>query len=127
LQSRTALFDACSRKMRKKRLADALAAKRRAHVQILEIEARAATEGREVEEPEREAGRLGVPLRDLAEQTRMLSEDRRRDVGLGRFDFMGELLVLRELAEQREDQSGLAGTRTVNRKRHPALTPRLRP
>src|SRR5581483_1116433 len=113
--------------MGKQSLADALAAKSRAHEQIFQEDARPAGERGEIEEPDRKSNRLAAPLGDLAEQARVVAKQRLRDSRFRRLDLMRELFVFGKLADQRKDESGLIGARAVNRKRHPLLTPRLRP
>jgi len=67
LQARPAIGDALFCEISQQRLADALAAIGRADEQVFEKDAGPAAEGREIGEPGREAGRLAVPGRDLAE------------------------------------------------------------
>ena len=90
--------------MRQQRLADALAAQRRADEQIFQIDAGAAAEGRKIDEPDREAGRLAVPFGDLAEQPRIVAEQRRVDVGFGGLDFVQQFFVFGEFANQATGQ-----------------------
>ena len=75
-----ALLDAAPRQMRHQRLADAAAAECRPHEEVFEIDAVTAAEGREVEKPDREAGRLAVPFGDVAEQPRLRRKQRRGDL-----------------------------------------------
>src|SRR5690242_5168010 len=67
LQARPAVLDAGARKVSEQRLADAVAAELRAHEQVFEIDAETSGEGRVIEKPHGKAGRLAIPLRDLAE------------------------------------------------------------
>src|SRR5690606_39745052 len=82
----------------------ALAAQRRAHEQVLEIQAAAAEEGREVVEEQREARRLVVPFGDHHFRIRALAEKAFFQLGFGGDHLVGELLVLGELAYERKDQ-----------------------
>ncbi len=104
--------------MRQQRLADALAAMRRANEQVFQVDAGPAAEGREIEEPDREAGRLALPFRDLAEQPRIAAEQRRIDVGFGGFDLVQQFLVFGEFANQRQDKAGFTGTGAADVKGH---------
>jgi len=72
LQARPAIRHALLGEIRQQGLADALAALLGADKQIFQIDTGAAAEGRKIDEPDREAGRLAVPLGDLA-NTRGLS------------------------------------------------------
>ena len=68
LQTRPAVSDAFLCQMNQQRLADTLAAQRRTDEQVFEIDSGTAAEGGKIDEPDREAGRLAVPLGDLAKQ-----------------------------------------------------------
>ena len=104
--------------MRQQRLADALAALRRADEQVFQIDTGAAAEGRKIDEPDREAGRLAVPFRDLAEQPRIAAEQRGVDASFGCLDFVQQLLVFGEFANQRQNKSRFIGARAADGQGH---------
>ena len=85
----------------------------------------AAAEGREIDEPDREADRLAVPFGDLAEQPRIGAEQRRVDVGLGRLHFVQQLFVFGEFANKGQDKSRFTRPRAADHEGHQMLTPRL--
>src|SRR5262245_59115322 len=87
-----------------------------AHEQILKIDSGAAREGREVDEPHREAGRRAFPLGDVAEQPRLLAEQRSVNHRLGRFHLVTELFVLRKITDERHDEPPFTGTRATDGK-----------
>ena len=111
--------------MHQQRLADTLAAQRGANEQIFQIDSGAAAEGREIDEPDREAYRLAVPFGDLAEQSWIGAEQRRIDVGLRRLHFVKQLFVFGEFANKGQHESRFALLRTADREGHQVLTPRL--
>ena len=84
-----------------------LAAEGRADEEILEIDAVPAAKGREAVEPEREARWLALPFGDVAEDARVRPEQRRGDHRLRGVDLVREPLVLRELADEGEDERGV--------------------
>src|SRR5438270_7076223 len=104
--------------MREQRLADPLAAQRRANEEIFQIDARATRERRKIDEPDREAGRLAVPLRDLAEQLWMIGEQRFGDISLRGIDFVKQFLVFGEFADQRQNKAHLIGARAADGEGH---------
>jgi hypothetical protein len=118
LQARPAIRHALAGEVHQQRLADALAALRRADEQVFQKDAGAAAEGRKIVEPDRHANRLAVPFRDLAKQPRVVAKQRGGDVGLAGLDFVQQLFVFGEFANQRQDQSGFTGTRTADGERH---------
>src|SRR5580692_13037102 len=87
--------------------------------QVFEKDARAAGEGGEIEEPDREADWLAIPFGDLAIDARMLGKQRGGNSGFGRLDLMRQLLILGQLADEREDQSGVLRNSAADRERHP--------
>ncbi len=108
LQARPAVLDAFACKMNHQRLADALAAMLRPHEQVFEINAGTPAEGGEIQEPEREADRLAVPLGEVAEDARLFAEQRLVDIGLGRHRLVDELFVFGKFAHELEHERGLA-------------------
>src|SRR6266851_373791 len=118
LQPRPAIRHALPGKMYQQCLADTLAAVRRTHEQVFQIDPGAAAEGRKIDEPDRETGRLALPFRDLAEQPWTAAEQRRADASFGGFDFVQQLFVLGEFANQRQNQSGFIGTRAADNDGH---------
>ena len=104
--------------MCEQRLADALAALRRADEQVFQIDAGAPAEGRKIGEPDREAGGLAVPLGDLAEQPRMAAEQRLAEVSFGGFDFVEQFLVFGEFANKGQDKSRFIGTGAADNEGH---------
>src|SRR4051794_22885968 len=105
-------------KMRQERLADALAAQRRKDKQIFQIDTGPAAEGREVDEPGCKAGRIAIPFGDLAEQSRIVGEQRGVKISFGSFELAQQFLVLRKVAHQGEDKPGLTGARATDREGH---------
>ena len=103
LEASEVLAQAARREIRQQRTTDAVASHRRSHEQVFEIDAMAAAEGREAVEPEREARDDAVLLREIAEHTRRGAEQRRMQALGGGVHFMQQTLVVRELADQRQD------------------------
>ena len=101
--------------MHQQRLADTLAAQRRADEQVFQIDSGTAAEGGEIDEPDCEADRLAVPLGDLAKQPRIAAEQRRVDIGFGRLDFVQQLFIFGEFANKGQDKSRFAAARTADR------------
>ena len=103
------------RERREQRAADAVAARRGAHEQILEVEAGLGEERRvaleEQREPDRRAGELGD--QDLGGGAH--AEQRRAQRGLVGDDLVRQLLVLGELADEAEDRGGVVGGREPDR------------
>ena len=104
--------------MRQQRLADAVAALRWADEQVFQVNSGTAAEGREVDEPDCKAGGLTIPFRDFAEQPRLFAEQRRAEVSFGGLDFVRQLFVFGEFANQRQHQSGFIGTRAADGEGH---------
>ena len=104
--------------MCQERLADALAALRGTDEQVFQIKPRAAAEGREIDEPGREAGRLAVPLGDLAKQPGMICKQRRLDQRFGCFHFVEQSFVFGKFANKRENQSRFTWARAANDEGH---------
>ena len=94
--------------MRQQRLADSPAAEGGTHVEVFEIEAAAAAEGREIGEPKRLPRDFAVPFGDLAMGRR--AGQRRLDHRLRRVDLVREVFVFREFADQREHEAGVFAT-----------------
>ena len=69
-EPREALGPAAPGELPQQRLADPWRAEGRADEQVLEVDAVAAAEGREVVEPQRESGRLAVPFSAMSAKTR---------------------------------------------------------
>ena len=78
-----------------------------ATLKILEPDARAGEKAREGRKEERIAGRLPFALGDQRLGERVLAEQRRAQLLVAGAQHVAQLLVLRQLAEQREQQSGV--------------------
>jgi len=99
---RTATLQGEPRQVPEQRFADALATVFGAHEQVLEIQARAAHEGRVVVEKEGEPHRLLAEAGKHALGDGFLTEERLSYQRRGRHDFVQKLLVLGQLVDQAE-------------------------
>ncbi len=81
----------------------------RPHIEVFQIDAAAAAEGREVVEPEGETGRRALPFGDVAEHPGFGAEQGRADVLGGGDHLVGQAFIVRELADEGEDQGRIVG------------------
>src|SRR4028119_185120 len=108
--------------MDQKLLTNTSAAEFRLHVKVLQVDARPAEERREIVEEQGETRRGPVVLGDQDLRELPLPEEVRPQSLLRRDDLMGEVLVLRELADKREDERDvLPGGFADQRSGHPCL------
>ena len=77
--------------------------------QVFEPDAVPTAKGGKSIEPQRKADRFAIPLGDLAKHFRFGPEQIAQDIGAGRFDFVQELFVGGEVADESYDQRGIAG------------------
>ena len=96
--------------MGEQRLAQAVSARCRPNVEVLEVDSVPAAKGGEIVEPERESDRFPVPLRDIAEHARLGPEQRLRQPLRRGVDSIGQPLVFRQLTHEIEDQPRVGGT-----------------
>src|SRR6185312_11901169 len=104
------------------RLADAATAEFRPHEDVLEIDSVTAAEGREVEKPDREAGRLAVPFGQVAIESRLRRKQRRGDLLRRGIDLVLQVLVVGKLADEREDERGVGRLRAADGEGHTATS-----
>src|SRR4030095_11961977 len=103
LQPAAAALERGARQMTQQRLAQTLPAKLLPHVEIFEIDPGLRQEGREVGEEQREAGDLGAEPRDHDLAARTRTEQLLAQLFFRRLHFVEELLELRQLADQLQD------------------------
>src|SRR5689334_8173086 len=106
------------REMNHQRLADARAAMGRTQEQGLEKDAATAAKGGNVEKPDSKTNRLALPFRELAEQNRVVAKQRGVDVGFGGDEFVQQLFVVGEFAEEGQHQARFTLTRAADRDGH---------
>ena len=86
--------------------------------EILEVDAVAGVEGRVVIEPESIAGRLAIPLGDIAEGLGLRRKQRLGDQHLIRHDLVHELFVFGKFANENENERFVSGPRGANGQAH---------
>src|SRR5205085_10848765 len=102
-QAPPAVLDASPGEINQQRLAETVTSMRRSHIQILEIDAVAAAEGREIDEPRRKAHRLPMPFGEYAIKPWIVAEQRLRNHRLGRLDLVRQFFVCGEFSDERQN------------------------
>ena len=104
--------------MREQRLAESRSARFGAHEQIFEIDAGASLEGREIVEEERKALRRAVDLanHDLGIGAR--AEEIFAELRFVEADFVRELFIIGEIADELGDQRKVGGGRRADGESH---------
>src|SRR3569623_1127036 len=108
--------------MQNQRLAYAAAAEVRPHEHVLEIDAVPAAKRREIEKPDGETRRLSVPFGEIAIEPRLGREQRLRYCVRRRVDFVPQLLVVGQRADEIEHQRGIGRLSAADRQAHTATS-----